>query len=600
MTWDRILGVDMLSPRLSMDIVEPYLLLSSFDCGKDNDDQHEGIMGSYLEVIFPDEDDVVVAISQSEEGNRCHSFGVLLLELFSNIFPPMPAEGLSGIRLSDDEAGLDGSVGPARKKAQSMQSEAYVSLIERGFPLSISLVVQNLLECGEENRPDSAYDSMGAVIEDLHLLTFDPSRFLFDNEPTSDNGCMQLSIRDRKLYGRENEVSLITEAFCRVSGGKSEAFFLGGFSGSGKSMLVDSLIPSVNVAGGCVLTHKFDQMSKHRSMLDILAVFNDLCLLIRDKYSQQELAVIVEDLVEVFGSDLSDLARLLPNIRALSHQLKQFRDKRESDHQSNLRSICFTLQRFMRIVSSETHPVVLFLDDLQWCAESAFTVVESLLCDANGSSCVFFVGSYRSNEVANDHQIFHLKDRLKSFGVPTTVLSLEGLNPMALNTMISDAVCMFPRISEPLSDIVYQKTKGNPFFVIAFLKSLVGERLLEYSIRKRRWVWDEDKVSSMDVTGNVLFLLSSKMSGLPTNFQSALKVAACFGILIKESVVTLLACNPKHSDIRDDLVQIVKEGFMVKVGTSDFKFVHDKVREAAYSLIPESEKNQVSRTRETC
>lgn len=101
----------------------------------------------------------------------------------------------------------------------------------------------------EENRPDSAYDSMGAVIEDLHLLTFDPSRFLFDNEPTSDNGCMQLSIRDRKLYGRENEVSLITDAFCRVSGGKSEAFFLGGFSGSGKSMLVDSLIPSVNVAG---------------------------------------------------------------------------------------------------------------------------------------------------------------------------------------------------------------------------------------------------------------------------------------------------------------------------------------------------------------
>jgi predicted ATPase len=161
--------------------------------------------------------------------------------------------------------------------------------------------------------------------------------------------------------------------------------------------------------------------------------------------------------------------------------------------------------------------------------------------------------------------------------------------------MISDALCMFPRISEPLSDIIYQKTKGNPFFVLAFLKLLVDRILLEYSINTRKWVWDEDDVSSMDVTANVLYLLSSKMSGLSTNVQSALKVAACFGIKIKESVVTTLSTDQEHSDIRDKLEQVVKEGFMVKDCTSDFKFVHDKVREAAYSLIPENERNQVSR-----
>jgi predicted ATPase len=166
------------------------------------------------------------------------------------------------------------------------------------------------------------------------------------------------------------------------------------------------------------------------------------------------------------------------------------------------------------------------------------------------------------------------------------------LNPKALNAMISDALCMFPRISEPLSDIIFQKTKGNPFFVLAFMRSLLDRGLLEYSINTRRWVWDEDDVSSMDVTGNILYLLSSKMSGQSANIQSALKIAACFGIKIKEPVVATL--DTEHTNLRDKLEQVVKEGFMVKVGTSNFKFVHDTVREAAYSLIPESEKNQVS------
>ena len=114
---------------------------------------------------------------------------------------------------------------------------------------------------------------------------------------------------------------------------------------------------------------------------------------------------------------------------------------------------------------------MLVLDDLQWCEESALTVVESLLCDEVGSNCLFFVGTYRSNEVAEDHKIFCLSQNLRSLGVPTTMLSLEGLNPKDLNVMISDALCMFPHISEPLSDITFQKTKCSPFFVLAFMRS---------------------------------------------------------------------------------------------------------------------------------
>ena len=617
-SWRDIEGVEMLSPKLSVNIVEPSFLLGIYQEGND-DDQEE--LGGYLEVEFPShpDADAAIFISQSEEDHRCHLFGVLLNELFSHR-PPISAED-THINEGGTESLLkngDAPVEPTRNKTQLVDSRAvgvtgigahdgarrekscsalqrggYPVSIEERLPSSIKIVIQNLLECGEANRPDTAYDSLYEVIEDLHLMLLDPIRFLVDKEPICDElGKSLLSFREHKLYGRNNEVSLITEAFCRVSSGKSESFFIGGFSGSGKSRLVNGLTARIDVSGGYVLSHKFDQMSQEKSMLEVVAMFNDLCQLIQDKNSQQDLLVIVDDLVRVFGADLSTLARLLPNIKALVPHLKPADDDQDIDNRMNVRGICFILQQFIRVVSSPTHPVMLFLDDLQWCEKSALTVVESLLCDEVGSNCLFFVGTYRSNEVAEDHEIFCLSQRLRSFGVPTTMLSLEGLNPKALNAMISDALCMFPRISEPLSDIIFQKTKGNPFFVLAFMRSLLDRGLLEYSINTRRWVWDEDDVSSMDVTGNILYLLSSKMSGQSTNIQSALKIAACFGIKIKEPVVAIL--DTEHTNLRDKLEQVVKEGFMVKVGTSDFKFVHDKVREAAYSLIPESEKNQVS------
>jgi hypothetical protein len=599
---------------MSVNIIEPSYLAGGDDDGQEDD------MGGYLEAEFPylpESDDVAVFVNQSEEDNRCHLFGVLLHELFFCCPPP----SVGSTRLLRRHNKGDGSESvpedvnaspeSARKKTRLLDLPKATSFLnfetseqphksshtleDRRVPSSLHLVIQNLLDCGERSS-ENAYDSLNAAIHDFHLLLFDPSRFLFDKKPTyDDDGKIKLSFRERQMYGRENEVSLITDAFCRVTGGAIESFFIGGFSGSGKSTLVNGLTERVNMVGGYVLAHKFDQMSTEKPMLEVIALFNDLCLLIREKSSQEGLLVIVNDLIRDFGSDLSILARLLPNIKVLSPQLISADDEQESDNQMNLQSISFTLQRFIRAISTETNPVVLFLDDLQWCDNSALQVVESILCGASGSRFLLLIGTYRSNEVSDDHEIFCIAERLKSSGVPTTMVKLEGLNPKDLNTMISDALCVFPRISEPLSDIVYQKTKGNPFFVLAFLRSLVDRGLIEYNNNTKKWVWDEDDVSYMDITGNVLHLLSSKMSGLSRKIQSALKGAACFGMKLPASVITILSIDPEYAGIDKNLEQVVKEGFMVKVGTSDFKFVHDKVREAAYSLIPENDKDQVSR-----
>ena len=592
-TWKDIEGVDMLLPRLSMNIVVPSFLQEALDNGDHQDDE----MGGYLEAEFPslpDADGAAVFVDQSQEDDRCHKFGLLLYELFFECSP------LSADDNPNDDGGtesasrnFDPSLERARKKIK--MGEGCSNISDKGLPASLCMVIQNLLDCGKDDRPDDAYDSLDAVIKDLHLLLLDPGRFLFNIEPLyDDNGRKKLLFREHHLYGRENEVSLITDAFCRVSSGKRESLFIGGFSGSGKSRLVNGLTARVSISGGYVLTHKFDQMLEGRPMLEVISLFNELCKLVLENNSQENLRIIASDIVRDFGSDLALLAHLLPKIKMLlPPHLNHSADAQERGNHINLQSICVTLQRFVRVVSSAANPVVLFFDDLQWCEKSILAVLESLLCDVH-TTFLFFVGTYRSNEVADDDEMFCLTRRLKSFGVPTTILSLDELNPSDLNTMISDDLCTFPRIVEPLSGIIYQKTKGNPLFVLAFMRSLVDKGLLEYNTNTRRWIWDEDDVSSMDITDNVLYLLSSKMSGLSPSIQAALKIAACFGMKIKQSVVAILGTDPVYSDIHDKLIQVAKEGFMVKVGITDFKFVHDKVREAAYSLIPEEEKNQVS------
>ncbi len=138
-------------------------------------------------------------------------------------------------------------------------------------------------------------------------------------------------------------MSLIMEAFCRVSSGGTESFFIGRFLGSGKSRLVNGLTFRVDMVGGCVLSHKFGQMSLEKPMMEVITIFNELCLLIWDKNSQQDVLVMVNNLVQLFGVDLSILARLLPNIKALAPQLKPSDDEQEISNQMNIQGICFIL-----------------------------------------------------------------------------------------------------------------------------------------------------------------------------------------------------------------------------------------------------------------
>ena len=209
------------------------------------------------------------------------------------------------------------------------------------------------------------------------------------------------------------------------------------------------------------------------------------------------------------------------------------------------------------------------------------------------SNCILFVGTYRDNEVEAGHAIFDLVDNLEASNVPTNKVTLTGLDQENVNEMISDALCLYPRICKSLSNIVFQKTKGNPYFVLEFMQSLQSRDLIQYDSSQKRWVWNEDTIRAEEITDNVLHLLSSKMNQLPNDVQLLLKVMACFGTSTQESVIGYLAESPEYSEVRSGLEGAISDGFVEVYAEGYVKFVHDKVREAAYNLIPDIDKKQV-------
>ena len=668
-SWDDIKGVGMISSGLSLVIEEPSYLSALVLEGEDSHDDGR-IIGRCLEVELTSKKPLEANLQRpaagsweaaqiyhwnnymaglntlaavAEESNRCHLFARLLYELFTH--EPFPDDALA----SSDVASSPTTKEPPQKRAKNnarklptrknlmlqraeedfgraevpFQIPCIVHMQEMGIPASICLMTQNLLEHalrGSGRQSDDAYESLRIVGADLHLLLLDPDRFLFDNNENLNTDNVKLLYRKGKLYGRDKEETLITDAFCRVTRGKSEAFFIGGFSGSGKSMLVNSLRDKVNAVGGYVTKHKFDAMSREEPLSGVISAFNKVCRMIKGTSRP----AIAKKLRDEFGVDFSLLIRLLPSASALfSEFVSPVMRMESSEATMNARSVCFTLLRFVRVVSSPRHPIMvsttvpllllvmlsytkcvqwtdkniplslqLFLDDMQWADSTALDVIHTILSDTRGS-CMFFVGTYRDNEVQVDHDIFNLMERLDICNVRTTKLSLIGLGERDLNTMISDALCLYPRICKSLSDLVFQKTKGNPFFVLELMQSLKSRGFLQYNALQKRWVWNEYIIRAVDITDNVLHLLSTKMNGLSDEVQTVLKVMACFGSSTDESAIGYLSKSKEYAGIRNGLENALRDGFIVKNGEGSLQFAHDKVREAAYNSIPESDKKQV-------
>jgi PAS domain S-box-containing protein len=453
----------------------------------------------------------------------------------------------------------------------------------RAVPKPLSDLIMKLLAKNAEER----YQTAAGLEADLRrCLTDWQSNGRIDSFALGADDSPDRLLVPEKLYGREREVEALLGAFDRVvARGIAELVLVSGYSGVGKSSVVNELHKVLVPPRGLFAAGKFDQYKRDIPYGTLAQAFQMLVRQILVK-SEAEVDHWRRAFLEALGPNGQLIVNLIPEVELVIGKQLPVADLQLQEARGRFQ---WVFRRFLSVFATAEHPLALFLDDLQWLDTATLELLERLITDPEVRH-VLLIGAYRDNEVSSSHPLKRTLAAIREAGAKPQEIVLAPLGLDDVERLVVDALRCGPNSAGLLAQLVHEKTGGNPFFTIQFIKELEEEGLLRFEPRAAAWRWDIDRIHAKGYTANVVDLMVGKLSRFPNATRESLKQLACLGNIAEFELLRTVYEDSK-GEMHDHLWEAVSAGLILRSENS-YRFLHDRVQEAAYFLIPDEQRAQ--------